>query len=58
VCGQQDGLTPPRLARELADALPAGHLVTIPGAAHLVMAEAAQRFDEIVLQFLEDEHGA
>lgn len=55
VCGQQDGLTPPRLARALADALPDGHLVTIPNAAHLVMAEAARRFHEIVLQFLADE---
>jgi pimeloyl-ACP methyl ester carboxylesterase len=54
VCGQQDGLTPPHLARELAHTLPDSHLVTIPNAAHLVMAEAAKRFHEIVLQFLED----
>jgi 3-oxoadipate enol-lactonase len=55
VCGQQDGLTPLRLARELSAAIPSAHLVTIPNAAHLVMVEAARRFDEIVLQFLEDE---
>lgn len=55
VCGQQDGLTPPRLARELTSTLPDSHLVTIPNAAHLVMAEAAKRFHEIVLQFLGDE---
>jgi pimeloyl-ACP methyl ester carboxylesterase len=55
VCGQQDGLAPPRLARELAGTLPDSHLVTIPNAAHLVMAEAAKRFNEIVLQFLADE---
>ncbi len=58
VCGQQDGLTPPRLARELASTLPDSHLVTIPNAAHLVMAEAAKRFNEIVLQFLGDERAA
>lgn len=55
ICGQQDLLTPPRLGRELAEALPDAHLVTIPHAGHLVMAEAATRFHEIVLQFLEDE---
>jgi pimeloyl-ACP methyl ester carboxylesterase len=52
VCGQEDVLTPPRLHRELAAAIPNAHLVTIPGAAHLVMAEAAPRFNQIVLQFL------
>jgi pimeloyl-ACP methyl ester carboxylesterase len=55
LCGQEDALAPPKLARELASALPDAHLVTIPNAGHLVMAEAAKRFDEIVLQFLEDE---
>ncbi|MEB2344313.1 MAG: alpha/beta fold hydrolase [Deltaproteobacteria bacterium] len=55
LCGQEDVLTPPKLARELAAALPDAHLVVIPHAGHLVMAEAAKRFDEIVLQFLEDE---
>lgn len=58
VCGQQDALTPPRLAKELASLLPDGHLVTIPNAAHLVMAEAAKRFNEIVRQFLGDERAA
>ena len=53
VCGQQDALAPPRLAKELVSALPDAQLVTIPHAGHLVMAEAAKRFDEIVLQFLE-----
>jgi pimeloyl-ACP methyl ester carboxylesterase len=54
VCGQQDNLTPPKLARELAAGIPDSHLVTIPNAAHLVMAEAAKRFNQVVLQFLED----
>lgn len=54
VCGQQDSLTPPALHRELTVALPDAHLVTIPSAAHLVMAETAQRFNQAVLQFLSD----
>jgi pimeloyl-ACP methyl ester carboxylesterase len=55
LCGQQDNLTPPRFARELATAIPKAHLVTIPGAGHLVMAEAAKRFNQVVLQFLEED---
>lgn len=58
LCGQEDLLTPPKLSRELAAALPDAHLVVIPHAGHLVMAEAAVRFDEIVLQFLEEERPA
>jgi pimeloyl-ACP methyl ester carboxylesterase len=52
VCGQQDQLTPPALHRTLAAAIPDARLVTIPSAAHLVVAEAAQRFHHVVLQFL------
>jgi len=55
LCGQQDQLAPPKFSRELAAAIPGAHLVTIPGAAHLVMVEAAKRFNQVVLQFLEDE---
>jgi 3-oxoadipate enol-lactonase len=53
VCGQEDLLTPPRLHRALSAALPDAHLVTIPSAAHLVMAEATKRFNQTVLHFLE-----
>ena len=53
VCGHEDLLTPPRLHRELSAALPEAQLVTIPGAAHLVMAEATKRFNQTVLHFLE-----
>ncbi len=52
LCGRQDQLTPPRLHREMADELPAGHLVTFSYGAHLVFAESAQRFNHTVLQFL------
>lgn len=55
LCGQQDSLTPPKLHRELAAGLRDAHLVVLPSAGHLVMAEAAQRFNQAVLQFLEED---
>jgi pimeloyl-ACP methyl ester carboxylesterase len=54
VCGRQDLLTPPRFHRFLADEIPDAQLVTIDYGGHLVMAESAQRFNQIVLEFLED----
>ncbi len=54
LCGQADQLTPPRLHRELADRLPDAHLVTLPRVGHLVMAEAAERFNQTITQFLDD----
>lgn len=55
LCGRHDQLTPPRLHRELADALPNGRLVTLGDGAHLVLAESAERFNRTVLQFLAEE---
>ena len=55
VCGRHDHLTPPRFSRELADLIPHAQLVTLSYGAHLVMAESAERFNHIVLQFLDDE---
>lgn len=55
VCGRNDQLTPPRFHREIADEIPDSQLVTIAYGAHLVMAESAQSFNRVVLQFLEDE---
>jgi len=55
VCGRHDQLTPPRLHRELADAIPDAHLVTLHNGGHLVMVENAERFHHVVEQFLEDE---
>ena len=53
LCGQEDQLTPPKFHRELAEGIPNARLVTLPKAAHLVMAEAAETFNRTVLQFLE-----
>ncbi len=55
VCGRRDAVTPPKLHRELAALIPDSRLVTIGYGGHLVMVESAERFNQIVLQFLEDE---
>jgi 3-oxoadipate enol-lactonase len=55
VCGRHDQLTPPKFHRELADEMPNARLVTIGYGAHLVMVESAERFNELVLQFLGDD---
>jgi 3-oxoadipate enol-lactonase len=53
-CGRHDALTPPKFHRELADEIPNAHLVTFGYGGHLVMAESAERFNETVLQFLDE----
>ena len=55
VSGEQDLLTPPRLTRELANAIPGARLVLMPAVGHLAPAEAAPRFNRLVGRFL-DEH--
>ncbi len=52
ICGRRDQLTPPQMHRELADEIPNAHLVTINYGGHLVMAESAEQFNHVVLQFL------
>jgi pimeloyl-ACP methyl ester carboxylesterase len=54
VSGRLDQLTPPKFHRELADEIPDARLVTLRYAAHLVMVEAAERFNRIVLDFLDE----
>jgi len=55
LCGERDRLTPVAHHRMIADAIPDAHLVTLSGGAHLVMLEAVESFNRIVLQFLSDE---
>ena len=52
LCGRRDQLTPPHFHRELADEIPNAHLITIPYGGHFVMAESAEQFNHLVLQFL------
>jgi pimeloyl-ACP methyl ester carboxylesterase len=52
VGGRQDQLTPPRMQRELADGIPGARLGTFSSGAHLILLEAAERLNQVVLQFL------
>ena len=52
LCGADDLLTPPKLHRELAAGIRHSRLVVVPGAAHLVMVEAAPIWNRTVMQFL------
>lgn len=54
VSGRLDQLTPPKFHRELADEIPDARLVTLRYAAHLVMVEAAERFNGLVASFLDE----
>ena len=53
ISGRRDHLTPPKFHRELAEEIPNARLTTLRYAAHLVMVEAAERFNALVLEFLE-----
>jgi len=55
LAGRHDALTPAKFQRELADDIPGARLVTMAFGGHLVMAESAQRFNQIVLQFLDED---
>ena len=52
LCGEEDTLTPLAEARIMAEALPGGRLVAIPGAGHLANLEAPDAFNRALLEFL------
>lgn len=52
ITGSQDSLTPVGDAEELAELIPHARLEVISGAAHGLMAEAPNAFNEAVLRFL------
>ena len=52
IVGEEDALTPPADAQELAALLPQGKLVRIPGAGHLTPLEAPDGIREELLVFL------
>ncbi|MDA3643316.1 alpha/beta fold hydrolase [Saccharopolyspora indica] len=52
VVGAEDSLTPPEHARALADVLPGGELVTLPGAGHLPPVETPEEFAGVVRPWL------
>jgi 3-oxoadipate enol-lactonase len=54
ITGTQDSLTPVGDAEELAEEIPGSRLVLLSGAAHGLMAEAPNAFNDAVLAFLHD----
>lgn len=49
VVGTRDLLTPPRLARAIAAAIPGARLVEVPGAGHMLPYEEPDRLAELIL---------
>jgi 3-oxoadipate enol-lactonase len=54
ITGSQDALTPLGDAEELAELIADSRLVVVSGAAHGVMAEAPNAFNDTVLRFLDE----
>lgn len=50
VVGTRDVLTPPRLARAMAAAIPASRLVVLEGCGHMVMLERAEELDRLLAE--------
>jgi 3-oxoadipate enol-lactonase len=57
ITGSQDTLTPVGDAEELAELIPTSRLYVVSGAAHGVMAEAPNAFNDAVLKFLREVDG-
>jgi pimeloyl-ACP methyl ester carboxylesterase len=51
VVGRRDLLTPPRMARVMARAIPGATLTEYPGCGHMVMLERAEELDELLDRF-------
>jgi 3-oxoadipate enol-lactonase len=54
VVGDEDTLTPPAAAEEIAAGIPNGRLVLIPGCGHLPPLEKPEEFTSALLDFLEE----
>lgn len=55
LCGRRDLLTPPKFSRQIAEAMPNARDVALSYGGHAVMLERANRFNEVVLHFLDEE---
>jgi pimeloyl-ACP methyl ester carboxylesterase len=53
VCGEHDGIAPPQRSRELAQAIPHARCEIISGAGHVANADAPERFNQLLREFLE-----
>ncbi|MER3467998.1 MAG: hypothetical protein C4312_05530 [Thermoflexus sp.] len=56
--GEEDVVTPPEVAQEMAAGIPGARLVQIPRAGHLANLEAPDAFNEAVRAFLSEVGGA
>jgi pimeloyl-ACP methyl ester carboxylesterase len=52
IAGDEDKVYPPALAQDVARRIPGAELVMMPGAGHLPNLEQPERFNEILLDFL------
>lgn len=52
ICGEQDGVTPPRESELLHQAIPGSRLVLIPNAGHVSNQEQPELFNQAVRKFL------
>ncbi|MBW2529539.1 MAG: alpha/beta fold hydrolase [Deltaproteobacteria bacterium] len=52
VSGEHDGLTPPRVLRDLAQSVPRAYLYEIPGVGHLSSLEAPEEFNVALVRAL------
>jgi pimeloyl-ACP methyl ester carboxylesterase len=50
VVGSRDTLTPPRMARAMAAAIPRARLVVLPGCGHMVMLEREDELDQLLVR--------
>ncbi len=57
LCGRHDRLTPVALHQDLGKQIENSRLVVVQFGAHLVMAESAERFNQVALQFLDSVEG-
>ncbi|MCS7251277.1 MAG: alpha/beta fold hydrolase [Anaerolineae bacterium] len=54
IVGEEDAVTPPDVARQMAEGIPQARVVVIPRAGHLANVEAPEAFNEAVWAFLQE----
>jgi pimeloyl-ACP methyl ester carboxylesterase len=54
ICGENDAVAPPAFSREIAEGIPGARLEIIPGAGHVTNADAPDRFNALLLDFLQN----
>ncbi len=52
VCGDRDSVAPPQFSREIAQNIPGARLEILSDAGHVANADAPQRFNELLREFL------